>query len=90
MSNNELKYPKKRIDNFKAGKTVRSTQSIGLNRYRVMCKDNGPGIVDKQIPKTMAERRTFTKNREFSHPFLRCNCQRGEKSDPSYGPQTGI
>ncbi len=24
------------------------------NRFRIMCKDNGPGIVDKQIPPTMA------------------------------------
>ncbi|MBL7169966.1 MAG: DNA topoisomerase VI subunit B [Candidatus Aenigmarchaeota archaeon] len=24
-------------------------------RFRVMCKDNGPGIIDKQIPKTMAK-----------------------------------
>lgn len=25
------------------------------DRFRVMCKDNGPGIIDKQIPKTMGK-----------------------------------
>jgi len=30
-------------------------KSLGSDRFRVMCKDNGPGIVDKQIPLTMGK-----------------------------------
>ncbi|MEM5793180.1 MAG: DNA topoisomerase VI subunit B [Candidatus Aenigmatarchaeota archaeon] len=28
---------------------------VGPDKYRVMCKDNGPGIVDQQIPKVMGK-----------------------------------